>query len=121
MRLAALLLLLLLALPAAAQTGLRATDTRFTGTGLADALSGNTVEFFDGSLATYRADARYEYRYAPGDPVWRGTWEADASEVCVAFDNGTSRCDTFVRAGGRLVLVIARGDRFPVRTLTPED
>jgi len=117
----AVLLLLLLALPAAAQTGLRATDTRFTGTGLADALSGNTVEFFDGSLATYRADARYEYRYAPGDPVWRGTWEATASEVCVAFDNGRSRCDTFVRADDRLVLVIERGDRFPVRTLSPED
>jgi len=119
MRLAALLLLL--ALPAAAQTGLRDTDTRFTGTGLADALSGNTARFFDGSLATYNADSSYEYRYAPGDPVWRGTWEAAGSEVCVAFDNGTSRCDTFVRAGGRLVLVIARGDRFPVRALTPTE
>ena len=112
-------LFLVLALPAAAQQ--RASDTPFIGTGLSDTLSGQTIEFYDNSLATYRADGSYEYRYEAGGPVWAGEWTADESEVCVIFDNGFSRCDTFVQANERLVLIIENGDRYPVRAGTPTE
>ena len=101
------------ALPAAAQ------DTTFQGSDLFNILSGQTIEFFDASMASYGADGTYEYRYRPEDPVWRGIWDAEGAEVCVTFENGFARCDTFIRSGDRLVMVIADGTRFPVKSVNP--
>ncbi len=101
------------ALPAAAQ------DATFEGAELFNTLSGQTIEFFDASKASYAADGSYEYRYRPEDQAWRGTWDAEGAEVCVIFENGFDRCDTFVRSGDRLVMVIADGTRFPVKSLGP--
>ena len=116
MRLAALAFIAL-TLPATAQ---RAGDEVFTETGLADALSGQVMEFFDDSTATYRADGSYAYRYTADGDDWTGRWSTnDASQVCVDFDNGSSRCDTIVRDGERFVMIIDTGERFPARDLTP--
>jgi hypothetical protein len=103
---------------AAAGQGMREGDATFGAVGLAETLSGRTLEFFDASLARYGADGSYSYRYRPDDPPFRGTWDTtDESAVCVSFNNGFSRCDTIVRAEGRLVLITEDGLRFPVRDL----
>ena len=72
------LIALLLTVGAASAQGLRDGDTRMDASGMAEALSGQVVEFFDGSLARYGADGSYTYRYTPTDPEWIGTWEAQA-------------------------------------------
>ncbi|MEL6516508.1 MAG: hypothetical protein AAFQ39_02250 [Pseudomonadota bacterium] len=105
----------LLATAASAQ-GLRPDDRMMTSLELTDTLSGMVVEFFDGSKSRYQADGRYAYTYEDDGPAWTGAYTThDDSTVCVAFDNGSSRCDTFVFAGERLTLIIEDGTRFPVR------
>ena len=100
--------------------GIRDTDTRIGDGEIADLLSGQVIEFFDGSKAAYGADGAYSYTYNADTEPFRGTYEAKAGgEVCVLFDNGFSRCDTYVLAGDRLVLIVADGTRFPVRTRSP--
>ena len=114
MRLA--LLLCTLAAPAFAQDGLRPGDQVLDQAGLTALLSGQIIEFHDGSKSRYGHDGDYGYTYTDDGPVWSGRYEvADESRVCVAFDNGSSRCDLFVRNGERIVLINADGTRFPVR------
>jgi len=114
-----LIAFLYISAPALAEGG-RDGDVRMAAADLAAVLAGRTLEFFDGSLARYDADRSYQYRYRPQDPPFVGTWDTnDDSEVCVLFDNGFSRCDRIVRAGGRLVLITGDGLRFPVRERRP--
>lgn len=113
------LVLLLMPATAFAQAGIRTTDTKFDEAGMAELLSGRLVEFFDGSKSRYGSDGSYAYTYTDDGPEWTGTYRVEQdSVVCVDFDNGSSRCDRFIRAGERLVLVIEDGTRFPVRNLT---
>lgn len=110
-----LLFLALMALPASAQ-GLRSTDTELDAEAIDTALSGQMVEFFDGSKSYYYADGTYIYTYVDDGEKWNGTYAlGSAGSVCVKFEIGGSRCDTFVMDGDRLVLIIADGTRFPVR------
>lgn len=96
--------------------GLRPDDREMSAVELTDTLSGMVVEFFDGSKSRFAVDGRYAYTYSDDGPAWTGQYTAnDDSTVCVAFDNGSSRCDTFVFAGERLTLIIEDGTRFPVR------
>lgn len=112
-------LLTLLASPTLADAGVRASDTILDNSGLRDLLSGQVIEFFDGSKSTYQANGRYGYTYTDDGPVWAGDYVlGPGGEVCVAFDNGSSRCDTFVMDGARAVLVTNDGVRFPVRNIT---
>lgn len=114
-----LIILFLLALPVHAQDGVRASDTVLTAPELSAILSGQLVEFFDGSKSRYETDGRYAYTYTDAGPEWTGLYRVeDGSRVCVDFDNGSERCDRFVKDGDRLVLVIENGTRFPVRNLT---
>lgn len=102
-----------------AQDGMRPTDLAFDRSGLSDLLSGQVIEFFDGSKSTYRDGGRYEYTYTDDGPVWAGAYRmAEGSAVCVDFDNGSERCDVFVKDGVRVVLITADGLRFPVRNIT---
>lgn len=104
---------------ALAQEGVRAGDTILNQSDMADLLTGQIVEFFDGSKSRYDADGRYAYTYTDDGPEWTGTYRLlDDSLVCVDFDNGSARCDRFVRDGDRVVLIIEDGTRFPVRNLT---
>lgn len=115
-------LLLLLSLTpslALAQDGLRSGDTLLNRAEMDDLLNGRIVEFYDGSKSRYQTDGRYAYTYTDDGPEWTGTYRvADDSLVCVDFDNGSARCDRFVRDGDRIVLIIENGTRFPVRNLT---
>ena len=114
MRLA--LFLCLFALPAAAQDGVRASDQRLDQSALASLLTGQVIEFYDGSKSRYGADGRYGYTYTDDGPVWAGDYTiGDDSEVCVAFDNGSARCDTIVMKWETIVLITTDGLRFPVR------
>lgn len=114
MRLA--LFLSVFALPALAQEGMRSGDVVLDRVGMEDLLSGQVIEFYDGSKSRYDADGTYGYTYTDDGPVWTGRYEVfDDSRVCVSFDNGSARCDLFVRAGERVVLITGDGTRFPVR------
>ncbi|MCT8159198.1 hypothetical protein [Pseudoruegeria sp. SHC-113] len=100
--------------------GLRAGDTPFAPAELTELLSGQAVTFFDGGTARFGAEGAYSYIYEGSDQVWAGTWAAGQdSAVCVAFENGTSRCDTYVDDGKRLVLITEAGDRFPAKSREP--
>ncbi|MGB5556935.1 MAG: hypothetical protein WBN04_02880 [Paracoccaceae bacterium] len=114
-----LVLLALMALPAAAQ-GLRTSDTELDVAALTDALSGQLLEFFDGSKSRYYPDGDYLYTYTDDGEQWNGTYIlAPDGSVCVQMEVGGSRCDTYVLADGRLTLIIKNGTRFPVRSATP--
>jgi hypothetical protein len=114
MRLA--LFLSVLALPAFAQDGVRADDELLDRQAMTELLSGQVIEFFDGSKSRYGSDGAYGYTYTDDGPVWAGRYSVyDESRVCVDFDNGSARCDLFVRDGERIVLITADGLRFPVR------
>lgn len=113
------LALLLLSFPAFAQEGLRDTDVFIDIPVLKQQLSGHVIEFYDGSKARFAADGTYGYTYTDDGPEWSGTYEIQGdSLVCVAFDNGSSRCDLYVSDGARMVLVTADGTRFPIRNMT---
>ena len=114
MRLA--LFLCLLALPAAAQDGMRASDQRLDQLALTSLLTGQVIEFFDGSKSRYGVDGRYGYTYTDEGPIWAGDYTiGDDSDVCVAFDNGSARCDLIIMNGETIVLITTDGLRFPVR------
>ncbi len=100
--------------------GVRASDTLLSETDTMDRLSGQVVEFFDGSKARYARDGRYAYTYTDDQDPFTGTFTAsDGGVVCVTFENGFARCDTYVLSGERLVLIIEDGTRFPVERVTP--
>ncbi len=107
---------LLFATQAVGQQGVRTSDTIYGPAELSELLSGHAVEFFDGAVSRYRADGAYSYKYTENDRPWLGTWTvSENSKGCVAFENGSSRCDPIVPDGTRLVMVIADGTRVPVR------
>ena len=112
-------LIICLSLPIAVAAKPRAGDTTFDAMGLAAHLSGQQLEFFDGSKSRFDANQRYGYTYTDDGPVWAGEWRTDeAGRVCVDFDNGSSRCDYIVLDGSRTVLIIEDGTRFPVRSIS---
>lgn len=114
-----MLLAALIPFTATAQEGIRQNDIILSQSEMGAAFTGTTVEFFDGSKSRYAPDGSYAYTYTDDGPAWTGTYRFDdGSVVCVDFDNGSSRCDRFVRNGERMVLVIEDGTRFPVRNLT---
>jgi len=111
-----LLALILLSTPAWAQDGIRASDQILDRAAMSDLLSGHIVEFHDGSKSSYAPDGTYGYTYTDDGPVWSGQYEVQSdSRVCVNFDNGSRRCDQFVKDGERVILVTEDGLRFPIR------
>lgn len=113
------LIALLIASPALAQEfPLSVGDQRFDPAALEERLSGQTLTFYDNGKSRYYVDGRYSYTYF-GDVresaggYWRVT---DQGVVCVEFITGHARCDLLVQNGARLVLIDAKGDRYPVRS-----
>lgn len=106
--------------PAVAQDwALRATDDRFADAeGLVDAMTGRTLTFYDDGQSKFSAGGAYSYTYssANGGGSQFGTWSAGAEGIiCIAYRNGLSRCDMYVRADGRFVVLTEDGGRYPVR------
>lgn len=80
-----------------------------------DALAGRTLTFYDNGKSRFSAGGAYSYTYASGESAF-GTYSiAEDGSVCIAYRNGFSRCDLYVRSGERLILIDEKGDRYPVR------
>ncbi|MEM6889319.1 MAG: hypothetical protein AAF636_14395 [Pseudomonadota bacterium] len=76
---------------------------------------GRTLVFFDEGRSEYSAGGAYSYTYASGESAF-GRYEIDQEgTVCVFYRNGFSRCDRYVAAGERIVLLDERGQRFPLK------
>ncbi|WP_299876357.1 hypothetical protein [uncultured Sulfitobacter sp.] len=76
----------------------------------------NDVAFFEGGVSRYSVGGAYSYTYANDGGTAYGRFNvAPDGLICIAFRNGRSRCDRFVRSHGRLVMITENGDRFPVR------
>lgn len=74
-----------------------------------------TIEFFDDGQSRYFADGAYSYTYASGAQAFGRYAIADDGTVCIQYQNGFSRCDRYVEASGRIVLLTENGLRFPIR------
>lgn len=97
--------------------GQRPTDGIFTHDGLVRSLEGRIVEFYDGGQAVFAMDGRYSYSGGALGPPVTGVWQVhNDGLVCLRLDNGTARCDTFVRSADRLVVIDGSGTRIPVRS-----
>lgn len=108
--------LLLLAGPlSAAEWPTKPGDVPLTSQEL-DALAGRTLTFHDDGQSKYSEGGAYSYTYSSGDSAF-GTYSiAEDGSVCIAFRNGFSRCDLYVRSGDRLILIDEKGDRYPVKS-----
>ena len=83
-----------------------------------EALAGRTLTFYDDGQSRFSAGGAYSYTYsaANGGGTAFGTYSiAEDGSVCIAYRNGFSRCDLYVRSGERLILIDEKGDRYPVR------
>ena len=80
-----------------------------------DGLAGRTLTYYDDGQSKFSAGGAYSFTYASGESAF-GTYSiAEDGSVCIAYRNGLSRCDLFVRSGERLILIDEKGDRYPVR------
>lgn len=97
---------------------LRASDERFDATGIEAEVTGRTLTFYDDGQSKFSAGGAYSYTYsmANGGGSQFGTWSASPDGIiCISYRNGFSRCDMYVLADGRLVVLTEEGGRFPVR------
>lgn len=82
------------------------------------ALAGQTLTFYDDGKSKYSAGGAYSFTYsaANGGGTAFGTYSiAEDGSVCVEYRNGLHRCDLYVHNGKRLILIDAKGVRYPVR------
>ncbi len=94
----------------------RVGDKRLSQMSLRLYLVGQTVTFYDDGQSQYFEDGAYTYTYAGSERVAHGQYELhEQGKVCVSFANGFARCDLFVKAMDRIVLLTEKGERFPVR------
>ncbi|MEM6759816.1 MAG: hypothetical protein AAF601_10095 [Pseudomonadota bacterium] len=111
-----LIFLMLLASPAAAQDwAVRSGDAMLSGDALRALIDGQELVFFDNGRSKFSTGGSYSYTYANGGGTAFGAWRIDDDTVCIAFRNGFSRCDRYVRSGARVVMLTQKGERFPVR------
>jgi nitrous oxide reductase accessory protein NosL len=62
------------------------------------------------TLGKLRYDADGKYQYIGGDA---GTYKISEGKICVAFYNGSSRCDRITTNGSTYYLINSGGKRFP--------
>ena len=95
--------------------GLREGDVVLSPDRLAQDVVGHTHTFFDGGQSFFSVTDSYTYTYPDGGVAY-GRYElADGGQVCTFFTHGVERCDTYVQAGARMVLITEAGERFPIR------
>lgn len=112
-----LIALLLLATPVQAETfALLSGDQALDQAEISTMTTNNDVEFFEGGVSRYSVGGAYSYTYANDGGTAYGSFNVTPDGlICIAFRNGRSRCDRFVRSHGRLVMITESGDRFPIR------
>jgi hypothetical protein len=94
---------------------IREGDHPLYGPALQAAIVNQPVVFFDDGRSRYSAGGSYSYTYLGGQSAYGAFRIADDGQVCITFRNGFDRCDRFVENAGRLVMLTADGQRFPVR------
>ncbi|MFK7869663.1 MAG: hypothetical protein AB8B58_10530 [Roseobacter sp.] len=116
MRALIILVPLLLASTVAAQEwALRSGDRELSRAEIVELTTDSTLTFYDDGQSQYATDGAYSYTYASGESAF-GRYEVEADgTVCVYYPNGFSRCDRYVDAGARIVLLDERGQRFPLK------
>jgi hypothetical protein len=96
----------------------RSSDAVLDRASMEQAVIGETHEFYDGGQSFFSVSGTYTYTYSDGTRAYgRWAWPQDNQDgvICTAFNHGFQRCDMYVRAGDRLVLITEDGSRFPVR------
>lgn len=110
-------LVLACATPAVADTPIRPGDTPLDQTALSERVTGRTLTFFDGGQSRFETDGNYSWSYGEGG-TWLGYFTVgEDSTICVEFVTSVTRCDLYVEAGDRLVLITEDGMRFPIKEI----
>lgn len=100
---------------AAEEWALRSGDRELSRAEIVALTTNSTLVFFDDGQSQYARDGAYSYTYASGESAF-GRYEVEPDgTVCVYYRNGFSRCDRYVEAGARIVLLDQRGQRFPLK------
>lgn len=97
---------------------LREGDQRFDRAGLEAEITGRTLTFFDDGESRFSPGGAYSYTYGAvngGGTQFATFTVLPEGIVCILYRNGMDRCDMYVRANGRLVVLTEEGERFPVR------
>ena len=95
--------------------GMRTNDVFFTEDGLQEKLVNREVMFQDGSSLRFLRNGTAEYRSEEGARPMTGRYAFKRyGMVCIRFDNGASRCDTFVRSVRDTVVLTGGGRRLMV-------
>ncbi|MCP4409386.1 MAG: hypothetical protein GY807_16875 [Gammaproteobacteria bacterium] len=76
-------------------------------------LTGKTVRYDSGGVATYNTNGSYQYRGQGRTSL--GQYSFRNNQVCVDFIGGNQRCDSFIKQGGSYYLVNGRGQQFRAR------
>ena len=110
--------LAVLASSAAAQEfNLRTSDVVLDASALALIADGGSLTYFDDGVSLFSAGGAYSYTYANGGGTAFGRFRVEeGGRICIEYRNGFERCDMYVRNGGRLVLLTAGGERYPVKS-----
>ena len=116
MRCLATTFLITLAAPLWAQDwAVRDTDRALSRAEVETLTTGQTVTFYDDGQSKYSAGGAYSYTYASGETAYGRYTISEDGTVCIQYRNGFSRCDRYVQAGERIVLLTENGLRFPIR------
>src|SRR6056297_1818031 len=110
MRMMFLVLICLPGVLAAQDWAVRDGDAALSRADLQRMTEGPPLVFYDDGTSRFSAGGSYSYSYANGGGTAFGTYEIGSDgEICIAYRNGFSRCDRYVRNGGRLVLLTEAG------------
>ena len=82
---------------------------------LTEMTAGRALEFYEGGVSLYSVGGAYSYTYPNNGGTAFGQFTVGEDEICIAYRNGHSRCDRFVRSHGRLVMLTQDGQRFAIR------
>ena len=112
--------LAVLASPVAAEGwNLRDSDQVLDADALARIADGGSLTYYDDGVSQFSAGGAYSYTYANNGGTAFGSFRVQTDGViCIDYRNGFSRCDLYVRNGGRLVLLTEDGERYPVKMET---
>lgn len=102
----------------AQEWAVRPSDGRFDQAAIEAAVSGRVLTFYDDGQSRFSPDGAYAYTYSAlnGGSSQFGEWQAaEDGLICIAYRNGMRRCDMYVLAEDRLVVLTEDGGRYPVR------
>ncbi|WP_172327080.1 hypothetical protein [Mangrovicoccus sp. HB161399] len=98
--------------------GMKSWDSYYTEDGLKLRIVNHKVMYPDGTQATYRRDGTYLFQTSDADPGVTGRYTIRPyGMICVKFDKGGARCDTYVRAMQDTVFLTGGGERMKVKAL----